>query len=284
MQCSRCHGWCRTLIGTNAPGHRSRLDLYWPKKRVLPTHFWHLASFGIICHRLASSGIIWHLTFGVLFDLPPELALVSTIALLRESFVAVFGQSPAPELTGQEPQLVDDDDADYTIPEHDEELTEKDIVKTLVLIGLFLLLKWISLDWVQDRCCGLVFLKLLLRSCLIASIWELQILWFRTWDWAHKPRMLRRPLPDAQFRMFDMRCLDPEPSWQSPQYARVWICCHDMSWLDVCWYLNIYRHNWAHVHVHGSLHNICVCMCNFGVYRYIYIYVRVCMYVCVCVT
>lgn len=51
-------------LGTNAPGHRSRLDLYWPKKR-------------------------------------------------------------------QEPQPVDDDDADYTIPEHDEELTEKDIVKIL---------------------------------------------------------------------------------------------------------------------------------------------------------
>lgn len=78
------------------------------------------------------------MTFGILFDLPPELALVSTIALLRESFVAVFGQPPAPALTGQEPQPVDDDDADYTIPEHDEELTEKDIVKTLVLIGLYI--------------------------------------------------------------------------------------------------------------------------------------------------
>ena len=94
----------------------------------------HLSSFGIIWHHLASFDI-WYL------DLPPELVLVSTIALLRESFVAVFGQSPAPALTGQEPQPVDDDDADYTIPEHDEELTEKDIVKTLVLIGLFLLLK-----------------------------------------------------------------------------------------------------------------------------------------------
>ena len=93
-----------------------------------------------IWHHLASFGIIWHhLTFGILFDLPPESALVSTIALLRESFVAVFGQPPAPALTGQEPQPVDDDDADYTIPEHDEELTEKDIVKILVLIGLFLL-------------------------------------------------------------------------------------------------------------------------------------------------
>ena len=111
VQCSGCR-WCRTLIGTNAPGHRSRLDLYWPKKRVLP-----------------SLGIVWHhLTFGILFDSPPE---------------------SAPAFTGEEPQPVDDDDADYTIPEHDEELTEKDIVKTLVLICRFLLLKWISLDLVQ---------------------------------------------------------------------------------------------------------------------------------------
>eukprot|EP00434_Breviolum_minutum_P003126 symbB.v1.2.002752.t1/scaffold141.1/size300911/3 len=54
-------GNVQTMTGTNVPGHRSRLDLYWPKKREVP-------------------------------------------------------------------QIVDDDD---TIPDHDEELTERDIVKMM---------------------------------------------------------------------------------------------------------------------------------------------------------
>ena len=31
-------GNVQTMTGTNVPGHRSRLDLYWPKKRDLPCH------------------------------------------------------------------------------------------------------------------------------------------------------------------------------------------------------------------------------------------------------